>query len=141
MINEKRLKIRLNSVERVEALLQEIYDDACRQVILIQNKINELEQSTKLSDEFITIDLKAKYAKAIHDYITDKEKAIGRKLDVSRLMTEVLKKDGNVEAVVNDKQILENLDSSFRDIQKMFSSEADNNNDDTDKPELYITKK
>lgn len=56
-------------------------------------------------------------------------------------MTEVLKKDGNIEAVVNDKQILENLDSSFRDIQKMFSSEADNNNDDTNKPELYITKK
>lgn len=138
-MNGSKFKVRLNSVDKVEEILQEIYDDACRQMILIQNKINELEQSTKLSGDEVTIDMKSKYAKSIHDYITDKEKAIGRKLDVSRLMTEVIKKDGDVESVISDKQILDNLDNSFSDIRNLLGNSS--LNDDMDKPEKYITKK
>ena len=137
---EKKFKVKLNSVEKVEALLQEVYDDACRQMTLIQNKITELEQSTKLSDENITLDLKAKYAKAIHDYITDKEKAIGRKLDVSKLMTEVIKRDGDVESVISDKQILDNLDSSFGQIRDLIGASSEDEID-TDTPETYKTNK
>ena len=40
---EKKFKIKINSVEKIEAILQEIYDDSVRQINLIQNKINELE--------------------------------------------------------------------------------------------------
>lgn len=135
-----RFKIKLNSVEKVEALLQEIYDDSVRQMTLIQNKINELEQSTTLSNE--TIDMKAKYAKAMHDYLTDKEKSIGRKLDVSRLMSEVIKQKGDVEAVLSDKEILNNLDDGFGDIRKkMADVNLQLGTGITDKPEIYITNK
>lgn len=135
---EKRFKVKLNSVEKVEAILQEIYDDSVRQINLIQSKISELENSTPLTDE--TIDMKAKYAKAIHDYITDKEKAIGRKLDVSRLMSEVLKHNGDVEAVISDKQILDNLDNAFDDIRSSMENVTQGESND-DKPEIYITNK
>ncbi len=135
---EKKFKIKINSVEKIEAILQEIYDDSVRQINLIQNKINELESSTNLSEE--TIDMKAKYAKAIHDYITDKEKAIGRKLDLSRLMAEILKHNGDVETVMNDKQIIENLDDVFNDIRNAVE-EAGSDTNDTEKPEVYITNK
>ena len=58
---EKRYRIKLNSVEKVEDLLQEIYDDAVRQQNLIQDKINELETSTNLSEEpLYTIMLRTK---------------------------------------------------------------------------------
>lgn len=137
---EKKFKVKLNSIEKVEAILQEIYDDSVRQMTLIQNKINELEQSTTLSTE--TIDMKAKYAKAMHDYLTDKEKSIGRKLDVSRLMSEVINKKGDVEAVLSDKDILNNLEDTFGDIrEKMKGAKIQLGDGSTDKPELYITNK
>jgi hypothetical protein len=135
---EKKFKVRLNSVDKVEALLQEIYDDSLRQMTLIQDRINEIEQSTTLADE--TIDTKAKYAKLMHDYITDKEKAIGRKLDVSRLMTEVLKQNGDVDAVISDKQITENLDDAFGNIRDLIENTVQEDIGD-DKPEIYITNK
>ena len=130
---DKRFKVKLNSVEKVEMILQEVYDDAMRQLTLIQNKINELEQSTNLSEE--PIDMKAKYAKAMHDYITDKEKAIGRKLDVSKLMSEILKQSGDVEKVLSDKDIMSNLDDAF---SKVRDSMVDFQ-DDSDNTETYIT--
>lgn len=131
---EKRYKVKLNSVEKVESILQEIYDDSLRQLTLIQNKINELEQSTNLSEA--PIDMKTKYAKAMHDYITDKEKAIGRKLDVSKLMTEVLKQNGDVEKVLTDKEIMNNLDDAFAKARESIID-----NDESDKSEFYITNK
>ena len=135
-----KFKIKLNSVEKVEALLQEIYDDSVRQMTLIQNKITELEQSTSLGTE--TIDMKAKYAKAMHDFLTDKEKSIGRKLDVSRLMAEIIKQKGDVEAVLSDKDIINNLDDAFGDIRsKMANVNGQIESGTTDKPEVYITNK
>lgn len=130
-----RFKVKLNSVEKVEAILQEVYDDSMRQLTLIQNKINEMEQSTSLVDE--PIDMKAKYAKAMHDYITDKEKAIGRKLDVSKLMSEILKQRGDVEKVLSDKEIMNNLDDAFAKARESISIDSD----DEDKTEIYITNK
>src|ERR1039458_3476931 len=134
---EKRFKVKLNSVEKVEAILQEVYDDSMRQLILIQNKINELEQSTSLVDE--PLDMKAKYAKAIHDYITDKEKAIGRKLEVSKLMSEILKQNGDVEKVMSESDIIGNLDDAFSKVREKM----DNINDENEEPkaEVYITNK
>lgn len=135
---EKRYKIKLNSVEKVEALLQEIYDDSVRQMTLIQNKINELETSTNLSEE--TIDMKAKYMKAMHDFITDKEKSIGRKLDVSRLMSEIIKTNGDVEKVLTDNEVIGNLDDAYGDIRSKLNSVTDDE-DDQPKTETYITNK
>ena len=101
-------KIRLNSIDKTEALLQEIYDDACRQMSLCQDKINELTESTKLTDE--PLEAKTKYSKAIHDLVTDKDKAIGRKLDVAKLMAEILKFNNNTEKIVTEDEIDRNLD-------------------------------
>lgn len=132
-----KFKIKLNSIEKVETIMQEVYDDSNRQLYLIQEKINELQNSTNLSEE--TIDMKSKYAKAMHDYITDKEKAIGRKLDVSKLMSEILKQNGNVEKVLSDKEIMGNLDIEFAKARELL--ENSDNDEDADKTETYITNK
>lgn len=134
---EKKFKVKLNSTEKVEQILQEIYDDAMRHMFLIQTKINELENSTKLADE--QLDMKVKYAKAMHDYITDKEKCIGRKLDVSRLMAEVIKQNGNVESVISDTRILGNLSNEFDKFRNAIDNKEISIEDD--KPEIYITNK
>ena len=58
---KKKYSIKLNNVEKIEELLQETYDLACRQHAQIQDEINKIANSTKLSE--LEIDGKEKYGK------------------------------------------------------------------------------
>lgn len=100
MVELKKYKLKLNSSEKLETLLQELYDEACKNIAQIQNEMNKLSNSIQLNDE--AVDAKAKYAKAMNDYITNKDKAIGRKLDVAKLMTEVIKYNGNTKKTLEE---------------------------------------
>lgn len=90
----RKYKLKLNSADKIEELLQELYNESCKNIETIQNEMNKLSNSINLNDEIV--DSKAKYAKAMNDFITNKDKAIGRKLEIAKLMTEVLKFNGNV---------------------------------------------
>ena len=90
----KKYKLKIKSPEKIEVLLQELYNDACKNIEQVQNEMNKLTNSVNLNDE--AMDAKAKYAKAMNDFITSKDKAIGKKLDIAKLMTEILKFNGNV---------------------------------------------
>jgi hypothetical protein len=72
-MENKRYKVRLNSNEKIEELLQEVYDLACRQINEIQNEISKLINSTNLGADDFTMDDKAKYFKAMHDLNQDKK--------------------------------------------------------------------
>ena len=99
---EKKVKIRLNSTEKVEELLQEIYDQACRQLNGVQNEINKLVTSTNMAEA--TIDSKAKYAKAMHDYHGDLNRALTTKVELVKFMGEIIKHNGDIEDTLNDQQ-------------------------------------
>jgi hypothetical protein len=99
---EKKVKIRLNSTEKVEELLQEIYDQACRQLNGVQNEINKLVTSTNMAEA--TIDSKAKYAKAMHDYHGDLNRALTTKVELVKFMGEIIKHNGDIEDALNDQQ-------------------------------------
>lgn len=98
----KTYKIKLNSVDNIQELLQEQYNEACSTIMQIQNGINKLTQSINLNDE--AMDAKTKYAKAINDFITNKDKAIGRKLEIAKLMTEIVKYNGNVKKTLEESE-------------------------------------
>ena len=87
----RKYKVRLNSSEKVEELLQEVYDQACRQLNELQNEINKLVNSTNLANENFTMEDKAKYFKAIHDLMGDKKNAIQSKLDIVKFMGVIVK--------------------------------------------------
>lgn len=89
----KKLKIEVNSIENLRQLLQETYDLADEQLIQAQNEINKLANSTRLQDE--VMQSKKDYAKAINDYLTIKDKAISKKLDIAKLMSEICKNNGD----------------------------------------------
>lgn len=99
----KKYKLKLNSTEKIEELLQELYEEADKNIVEIQNEINKLSNSVNLTEE--AIDGKTKYAKAVNDFITNKDKAIGRKLDIAKLMSEILKYNGNVKLAVTEGEI------------------------------------
>lgn len=105
MINklQKRYKLKLNSVEKIEELLQELYEETDKVIVEIQNEMNKLTNSVDLSNEIM--EAKAKYAKSMNDFISNKDKAIGRKLDIAKLMSEILKYNGNVKLAFNEGEI------------------------------------
>lgn len=100
---EKKYKVRLNSINKVEELLQEVYEQACRQLNEIQNEINKLANSTNLGADDIGMDEKAKYAKAMHDFLGDKNKAIMSKFEIARFMGELIKHSGDIDSTLNDQ--------------------------------------
>ena len=99
----KQYKLKLDSKEKIEELLQEIYVEACKNIEEAQNEINKITHSTDLNSEII--DGKAKYAKAINDFITTKDKAINRKFEIAKLMTEVIKFNGNIQKAFTEGDV------------------------------------
>lgn len=126
----KRYKVRVNSTEKIEELLQEIYDQACRQITEIQNEINKLTNSTNLGSDDFTMDDKAKYSKAIHDYMGDKNKAIQSKFEIAKFMGELLKHNGDANAVLNDKNYTKKTSLNLNDLKAALKG-VDNDTETT----------
>ena len=131
MITPKRFKVKLNSPEKVEELLQELYNEACKNIEEIQTQMNKVANSVQLNDEIM--DAKAKYAKAMNDFIVSKDKAIGRKLEIAKLLSEILKYNGNLTKASENSDIFNNF--KWDDLQKMAQEEDDDN-----KPKEYKIK-
>ena len=125
-MENKRIKVRLNSVEKIEEVLQEVYDQACRQINEVQNEINKLINSTNLASEDFTMEDKAKYFKAIHDLTGDKKSAIQTKLDIVKFMGEMVKHGGDAKSVVNDKAFTKRTTLNLNEIRNALSSDTDN---------------
>lgn len=122
----KRYKVRVNSTEKIEELLQEIYDQACRQINEIQNEINKLVNSTNMGSDDFTMDDKAKYSKAIHDFMGDKSKAIQSKFEIAKFMGEMLKYHGDANSVLNDKNFAKKTSLNLDDLRSAIK-DMDNN--------------
>ena len=95
----KKYTVKLNNNEKIEALLQETYDQACQQHTAIQNEINKLAGATTFKD--LDIDGKEKYGKVMSNYFTLQQKAIGQKFDIAKLMAEVVKHGGDVKGAID----------------------------------------
>lgn len=126
----KKYKLKLNSVEKIEELLQELYEEADKNIVEIQTEMNKLSNSVQLNSEIV--DAKAKYAKAMNDYISNKDKAIGRKLDIAKLMSEILKFNGNVKLAVAEGEI--------PDWQEITNALIDSTEEESDNTEKYQLK-
>ena len=121
-----KYKIELNSSENLKNLLQETYELADAQLIQAQNEINKLSNSTNLQDEIM--DAKQKYSKAINDYLSIKDKAIGKKLDIAKMLSEIIKHNGNVENTLSDSQAQKNTSFNFDKIREIITSSSEENN-------------
>ena len=100
---KKNYKLKLNSIEKIEELLQELYNESNKMVNEIQEQMNKLSFSADLNNQ--PMDAKAKYSKAMNDFLSNKEKAIGRKLDIAKLMSEIIKFNGNMKAVIQESEM------------------------------------
>lgn len=133
MVQLKKLKIKLNNPARLEDLLQELYSEACQNIEQIQNEMNKLSNSIRLNEEIM--DAKTKYAKAMNDYIANKGKAINIKLDIAKLMSEVIKYQGNVNKTLNESEVPGDWDELIAKANSL-----DSNTESENKKEEYTIK-
>lgn len=125
MTLKKNYRLKLNSIEKIEELLQELYNETNKMVNEIQEQMNKLSSSVSLNQE--PMDAKAKYSKAMNDFLTNKEKAISRKLDIAKLMSEIIKFNGNVKAVIQESEL--NWDN-FKDTLVDTEGESNTENEE-----------
>lgn len=124
-----KYKIVINSVDNIRDLLQISYMEADSQIIQAQNEITKLANSTNLQDE--VMDSKQKYAKAIQDYLTIKDKAIGKKIDIAKLLSEIMKHNGDVEGTMNDEKAMKNMSFDFKKIREIVNEETSSKKSET----------
>lgn len=112
-----KLKLELNDIQSLKDLLQEAYKISDEQIIQAQNEINKLSIATQLEQE--PLEGRTKYAKAINDYLGMKDKAISKKLDIAKILADVLKSNGDVKDAMENGTNMKNMDFNFDDIKKM----------------------
>lgn len=112
-----KLKIEINDVQNIRDILQNAYNLADEQIVQSQNEINKLSNATNLVDE--TLESRAKYAKAINDYLGMKDKAIGKKLDIAKILAEIQRYNGDVKTALESNGTQGSMDFDFESIKKM----------------------
>ena len=118
-----KVKIRINSNDKIEELLQETYNQACEQITQVQEEMNKIIKSTTLAD--LTIDEKAKYAKVMHDYSGDKDRAIRAKMDIAKLLIEIVNHKGSIEETLDDKAFTKQPSTiNFDALKKQLNNDA-----------------
>ncbi len=85
-------KVRLNNVDNLETLMQEVYNDCNFQIKEAQSKINEL---TNESDPVDTTELVA-ITKEKTNLLKIKDSSIKVKLDLAKLQNDIIKSNGGV---------------------------------------------
>ena len=105
---------------------------ACKNIEEIQQQMNKVANSVQLNDEIM--DAKTKYAKAMNDFIVSKDKAIGRKMDIAKLMAEILKYGGNIKNASENSEVFDNF--NWEQLQEMAEKESEEDN----KPKEYRLK-
>ena len=113
---QKNLKIEINDVNNIRDLLQAAYQLADEQIVQAQNEINKLSNATSLQNE--AMDAKAKYAKAINDYMGMKDKAISKKIDIAKILTDIYHHNGDVKGAMDDG-MMKATSFDFEEIKKM----------------------
>lgn len=127
-----RIKIKLNDINNLREILQEAYDQASSQIIQAQQEIAKLESSTNLAE--CCMDEKQKYAKAINDFLTIKDKAISKKTDITKQMSEILMKNN---ATTELSETAKPASFDFSKIREMLDGE---NSNETKKETIELKK-
>lgn len=118
----KNFKVELNSNQNLQDLLQQVMELADEQINQVQNEINKLTNSTVLTDE--AMDGKAKYAKAINDFLVTKNKATAQKIEVAKMLEEVIKHNGDVKVSMEEKSSGFNLEELQNLVDQSMTQKA-----------------
>ena len=110
----------LHSEEQLE--IEKILSDLSQMTAPVREDIQE-DYKTLIDLDFIFA--KAKYAKAINDYLGIKDKAISKKLDIAKILSDICNHNGDVKDAFENGSI-KDMDFNFDDIKKMVDESYEN---------------
>lgn len=123
MARKKKQEVKINSVNSLEGLCQEAYNDACGQINDAQRTINEMVNSANPVD----VDDITKIAKGKIDALKIKDSAIKIKLEIAKLQNDILKNGGDTEAAVRDRSNGSVSLDDFSKVREMIKNGSNNN--------------
>jgi hypothetical protein len=125
----KKFRIILNDKNNLTDILNELYTESCMLILSIQNEINKLTNSVDLANS--TMDDKSDYSKSIHAYITDKTAALKLKLDISKILTEVLKWNGDENGALSNTNKMNDIKTfDLKSLQKAIDKNKESKSTD-----------
>ena len=127
-----KFKIELNDAGNIRDILQRAYDLSDMQIVQSRNEINKLASATRLQDE--AMDSKGKYSKAINDYLSIIDKSISKKMEIAKLMTEILQHGGNTNIDGSENTGAKTFD--LTKIKEIVKNMHQNNTEETKTIEL-----
>jgi hypothetical protein len=113
----QKLKIQINDAHNIRDLLQEAYYLASEQIMQAQNEINKMANATQLQEE--SIDGKSRYGKIINDYLGLKDKAISKKIEIAKILTDIYHHNGDVQGALEGSEAMKDMSFNFDDIKKI----------------------
>jgi hypothetical protein len=125
MPRRKKQEVRVNSVDSLEGLMQETYNDACLQIIDAQRSINELSTSTDPQD----VDDHTKVAKEKTGLLKIKDSAIRLKLELAKLQSDIIKNKGDVDSALQERTDGQVSTTDFKSIREMLKQDKEANLD------------
>jgi len=124
MPRKKKQKISVNDSTSLEGLLQEIYNDACGLIKDAQKTINQLDAATNPED----VDDYTKIAKEKSNAMKIKESGVKAKLEVSKLLGDIIKHNGNVEEGIHSASGGQASADDMKSIRDLIKGKSDGEN-------------
>lgn len=133
-----KFKVEIYNSENIKDILQIAYDLSDEQIVQAQNEINKMANATQLQSE--TMESKARYGKIINDYLTIKDKAISKKVEIAKLLSDILNSYKNSQSTIADvsssKQTFD-----LTKIKEMVKNMHEENNNNEKTKTIELTKK
>lgn len=126
MPRKKKTEIKINDQDSLNELCQEIYNDACLNIIDSQKAINELSSGATPEG----VDDLTKIAKEKATLLKVKDASIGKKLELAKLQSDILKKNGDVDSAIQERSGGTVTANDYKAIREMIEN---NKNPDSKK--------
>ena len=126
MPRKQKTDIKLNNNNSLEGLMQETYNDACLLITSAQAEINQLTVGVTPAD----IDEMTKLAKEKNGFLKTKDSAIKIKLEIAKLQSDIIKRDGDAEAAITERSNGKASLSDFKSIRELIKQNTNENEND-----------
>jgi len=125
-----KYKIVLNNKTNLETGLNEIYHELDFLINQIQDEYTKLTENTSLVD--MTMEDKSEYAKAVHNFLVNKGNILKLKIELQKVVAEILKCQGNESDAFNNLKKNKSIEAiDIKQLQKMMKSTENETNEET----------
>ena len=126
MPRRKKQVVKVNHLQSLEGVLQEVYNEACNNIKSAQEGINTISTAAEPED----VDDYTKVAKAKTDFLKTKTDNVKVKLEVAKLQNDSLKHAGDLKAELNDPADGKVTKEHLSSIREMIIGNAKKDNEE-----------